>query len=114
MAPGVIKAIPGKIDFFLQMIFMAEQGRDADAGFFMESIEGMAPGQKGQIDSAAVGVVADGAFHSKLRFSVKKRAAGSKKIKSNRRAGRAAGAAGTGRPGFSLVSVLLIPKMRGT
>ncbi len=44
------------------MLFVAVQGRAAEAELLLEVIQGVA-GQQGQVDVMGLGMVADGAFH---------------------------------------------------
>jgi hypothetical protein len=70
LAPGVFEAIPDINDFFFQMVSMTKKRRDADAELAMERFKGMMLGQKSQVDIEMAGVLADGAVHFKLPFSV--------------------------------------------
>jgi hypothetical protein len=68
--PVIFQALQGPGHFFLQVSFMAVEGRAAGAEFLAELVQGVIPGEDGQVDVVNEGVIADGAsgFHGKLRF----------------------------------------------
>ena len=68
--PVVFQALQGSGHFFLQVPAMAVEGRAAGAEFLAELVQGVIPGEDGQVDVVNEGVIADGAsgFHGKLLF----------------------------------------------
>ena len=67
--PVIFQALQGAGHFFLQVPAMAVKGRAAGAEFFAEFVQGVIPGEDGQVDVVNEVMMADGAsgFHGKLR-----------------------------------------------
>ena len=68
--PVIFQALQGAGHFFLQVPFMAVEGRAAGAEFLAELVQGIIPGEDGQVDVVNEVMIADGAsgFHGNLRF----------------------------------------------
>ncbi len=67
--PVIFQALQGAGHFFLQVPFMAVEGRAAGAEFLAEFVQGIIPGEDGQVDVINEVMMADSAsgFHGKLR-----------------------------------------------
>ena len=67
--PVIFQALQGPAHFFLQVPAMAVEGRAAGAEILAELVQGVIPGEEGQVDIVNEVMIADGAsgFHGKLR-----------------------------------------------
>ena len=68
---AALEALPGLEQPVLQVVFMApESGTAGAAVLLLEGVKGLAAGQQGQVDGAALGIITDAAGHVELRFWV--------------------------------------------
>ena len=68
LAQMVLETFFGLAHFFLEVFFMAPEGREAGAVILAEGRKGGVTGQKGVVDVVTLGMIADGAFgHGGLR-----------------------------------------------
>lgn len=63
----VLEPLARAAQFFFQVFLMAKEGGDGEAVDSAEGLKGMGPGQEGQVDGLALGMVTGFTFHGLLR-----------------------------------------------